>query len=236
MRWVVASQSYGSIGAHRYHRNLAWLRSRGTVGSQNVTGQPKLRGNLALLRSRGPNFNEIVTRKANMHKLAVMVLLLVGVVSCGGGYSTNSDHVLSAIGTGIAAAANYPASNAVDGNTTTQWIANLTAVASNNNAWFQLDFGSSKTIHRVTWKAANGTPYPASAPAEYSIQVSDDASTWQTVATRTNVPDPAVNVHAIVNGDEPITAQGRYVRILTTKVNDGTGWALSFFEFSALGY
>src|SRR5262249_9414588 len=29
--------------------------------------------------------------------------------------------------------------------------------------------------------------------------------------------------------------QGRYLRLVTTKVNDGTGWSLSFFEFWAEG-
>jgi len=149
---------------------------------------------------------------------------------------SDSDNILGATATASAEASGYPANNAVDGSTATPWVANLTPTTSNNNAWFQLDFGSRKQIDRVRWVGSNGSPYPASSPAEYTFQVSDDGSTWQTVGTRTNTPVPQVNADAIINGDELLNAQGRYLRIVTTKVNDGTGWSLSFLEFWAEGY
>jgi hypothetical protein len=37
----------------------------------------------------------------------------------------------------------------------------------------------------------------------------------------------------VLNGDEVIGATARYVRLQTTKVNDGTGWSLGFGEFWA---
>jgi F5/8 type C domain len=143
---------------------------------------------------------------------------------------SDSDNVLGAVAAASSEAPGYPASNAVDGSSSTQWIASLVASPSNNAAWFQLDFGTRKQIDRVRWHAGTQNPYPASAPTDYSIQVSDDGSTWQTVLTRNGNPRP------VIDGDELLNAQGRYLRIATTKVNDGTGWALAFYEFWAEGY
>ena len=50
-----------------------------------------------------------------------------------------------------------------------------------------------------------------------------------TVVTRTNSV-------AVLNGDELIDAQARYLRLVTTQVNDGTGWSLSFNDFWAEGF
>jgi hypothetical protein len=145
----------------------------------------------------------------------------------GEGY--DSDNVLGAVATASSQAAGYPASNAIDGNPSTQWISSLTQSTSNNNAWFQLDFGVRKQIDKVRWAGGSGTPAPADSPTNYSIQVSDDGVNWQTIVSRTNaVP--------VINGYELLNAQGRYLRILTTQVGDGTGNALSFFEIWAEGY
>jgi hypothetical protein len=43
------------------------------------------------------------------------------------------------------------------------------------------------------------------------------------------------NSAPVVNGNEPLNAQARFLRMLTSKVSDGTGWSLSFFEFWAEG-
>jgi hypothetical protein len=127
------------------------------------------------------------------------------------------------------AAPGYPASYAGDGNLTTQWVASLNGNdPNNNNAWIQLDFGSSMFLQSIKWVGAAGTPYPAWSPTNYSIQISDGGVSWQTMVTRTNSAP-------IVNGDEPLNAQARFVRMLTSKVGDGSGWSLSFFEFWAEG-
>lgn len=134
---------------------------------------------------------------------------------------------LPATVTTSAAAAGYPASNAGDGSSATQWVASLTVSNSNNNAWIRLDFGSRRWIQRVKWLAASGTPYPAYAPTDYIIQISDDAAHWQTVVTKSGT--------YVFNGDELVNQQARYLQLVTTKVADGTGWSLSFFEFWAEG-
>jgi hypothetical protein len=98
----------------------------------------------------------------------------------------------------------------------------------NNNAWIQLDFGASRVLQSVKWQGAATTPYPAWSPTNYSIQISGDGISWQAVVTRSNSAP-------VVNGNEPLNAQARFLRMLTNKVGDGTGWSLSFFEFWAEG-
>jgi hypothetical protein len=132
---------------------------------------------------------------------------------------------LAATVTASSSAAGYPASYAGDSNINTEWIASLDgSLESNNRAWIQLDFGSRVQLQRLRWLGGTGTPFPAWSPTNYSIQVSDDGTNWQTLITRTNAAP-------VVNGNEPLAAQGRYLRMATTRVGDGSGWSLSFFEF-----
>jgi hypothetical protein len=135
---------------------------------------------------------------------------------------------LAATVTASSEAPGYPASSAGDGNTTTQWVASLNPDRANNNAWIQLDFGSRREVQNLKWLGASFTPYPAWSPVDYSIQISDDGNTWQTLFTRTNT-------NAVTTGIEVFNAQARFLRMVTTKVGDGSGWSLSFFEFWAEG-
>jgi hypothetical protein len=80
----------------------------------------------------------------------------------------------------------------------------------------------------VKWQGPVFTPYPAWSPTNYSIQISGDGITWQTVVRRSNSAP-------VVNGNEQLNAQARFLRMLTSKVGDGTGWSLNFFEFWAAG-
>jgi hypothetical protein len=126
-------------------------------------------------------------------------------------------------------AVGYPASNASDGNVTTQWVASLNSNdPNNNNAWIQLDFGAPMFVCCLKWLGAAGSPYPADSPTDYSIQSSNDGANWQAVITRSNATP-------VRTGAEPINQQTRYLRLATTKVGDGTGWSLSFLEFWAEG-
>lgn len=258
-QWVSANvpntiNNYGwyyiDLGSRRQIDRVKWL---GATGSPYPSSSPT---NYSILVSDDAsswtdildrtNSGAVVNGNESMSAQGRYVGMQTTKVSDGTGWAlsffefwaegSDSDNILGAIATASSEATGYPAGNAVDGDASTQWVASLVPTVSNNSAWFQLDFGSRKQIDRVRWKGANGGPYPASSPSEYSFQVSDDGSNWQTVGTRTNTPVSQINQDAIVNGDEILNAQGRYLRIVTTKVNDGTGWALSFFEFWAEGY
>ena len=104
----------------------------------------------------------------------------------------------------------WAASYVVDGNAGTRWSSEFS-----DNQWIYVDLGSSRSIMGVVlnWEGAFGRGY--------EIQVSDDASQWTTVHTEVN-GDGGID-------DIPVSASGRYVRMLGTQ--RGTGYGYSLWEF-----
>lgn len=106
---------------------------------------------------------------------------------------------------------NYQGSNAVDGNTGSRW-----ASLWNDAEWLSVDLGSQKEIRKVAlnWEAAYGK--------SYRIQVSNDGTVWNTVATVTNGD----------GGADEVTfgmVDARYVRV--EGIARGTGYGYSIYEF-----
>ncbi|MEU4159658.1 discoidin domain-containing protein [Actinoplanes sp. NPDC026670] len=112
------------------------------------------------------------------------------------------------------AAGAYAASEAVDGNTGTRWSS-----AFSDPQWLQVDLGSSQAISRVelNWETA--------AAKAFQIQVSDNASTWNTVYSTTTS----------TGGNQSLTVSGtgRYVRMYGTQRTTGYGYSL--WEFKVFG-
>ncbi len=106
--------------------------------------------------------------------------------------------------------ADFPATNAVDGSTTTRWSSLYV-----DPTWIYVDLGATYNINRVktTWETAFATAY--------QIQVSNDASNangWSTIySTTTNTG--GVN-------DIPVSGTGRYVRIYGTARSTEYGYSL----------
>lgn len=94
----------------------------------------------------------------------------------------------------------------------------------------EFDLGIARWINRVRWNCEPGMPWPGHCPSDYSIMVSNDATNWQTVVAK--------STNGILDGNEALfpAAYSRYIRLSTTKVADGTGWALSALEFWTEGY
>jgi hypothetical protein len=136
---------------------------------------------------------------------------------------------LPATASALRSAPGYGPELAVDRDENTLWLASLKPDSANNRVWFQLDLGSVKPIARLHWIAAQGTPYPASAPAEYRVLLSDDGARWKAAAA--SPPGAGVQTHSSVL----LNADARYVRLETTKINDGTGWALGIKEIWVTG-
>ncbi len=108
-----------------------------------------------------------------------------------------------------------PASNAVDGNYGSRWSS-----AFSDPQWIYVDLGSSVVINRVilNWEAAAGKVY--------DIQVSNNASSWQTVAAITGGN----------GGEDDIVfadVSARYVRMYGTERTTPYGYSL--FEFEVYG-
>ena len=107
--------------------------------------------------------------------------------------------------------ASYPASNAVDGNTSTRWSS-----AFSDPQWIQIDLGTSQTICQVTlnWEAAYGKAF--------QLQTSPDASTWTSIYSTTTGTG---GIQALT-----VSGTGRYIRMYGTV--RATPYGYSLWEFS----
>lgn len=111
--------------------------------------------------------------------------------------------------------ANFPASLAVDGNTTTRWSS-----AYADPQWVQVDLGSNHDINRVVlrWEAAYATAY--------QVQVSSNGSTWNNIFTTTSGNGATDDLTGL-------SGSGRYVRMNGTA--RATPYGYSLFEFEIYG-
>ncbi|VVC01374.1 F5/8 type C domain protein [uncultured archaeon] len=112
----------------------------------------------------------------------------------------------------------YPASYAVDGITTTRWSSQYS-----DPQWIYVDLGAIYNISRVVlnWRSAYACG------KNYTIQLSNDASAWSTVYSRTDG----------TGGTETLdftASSGRYVRMYGAARCD-TGYTYSLREFEVYG-
>ncbi len=112
-----------------------------------------------------------------------------------------------------------PASNAVDGNTSTRWSSNYS-----DPQWIYVDLGATYNISEVklNWETAYGKAY--------QIQVSNDATNWTTIYSTTTGTGG-------INDLTGLSGSGRYVRMYGTvrgTVN-GNQWGYSLWEMSVYG-
>jgi beta-glucosidase len=111
-------------------------------------------------------------------------------------------------------ATDYPAPDATDGDPGTRWSS-----AASDPQWLEVDLGSQQQICSVgiLWEAAYATAF--------SIQVSNDNSTWTTIYSTTTG----------TGGNEtfPVSVTDRYIRMYGTV--RATQWGYSIFEFDVYG-
>jgi hypothetical protein len=106
----------------------------------------------------------------------------------------------------------FPASAAVDGNTSTRWSS-----AWSDPQWLQVDLGSAQSICQVVLDWEN----PAYATA-YQIQVSADAVNWTTIYSTTTGAGGIETLN--------VTGSGRYIRMYGTARASGYGYSLYEFQ------
>lgn len=114
--------------------------------------------------------------------------------------------VVSSTNEGAGTAASF----AVDGNTNTRWSSQFS-----DGQWIYVDLGSSVVISGVSLK------WEGAYASAYEIQVSNDESNWTTLKAETN-SDGGFDDHLL-------SANGRYVRILS--VTRATGYGISLWDF-----
>ena len=108
----------------------------------------------------------------------------------------------------------YVPANAVDGNATTRW-----GSAFSDPQWIKIDLGSTQAISSVklVWEAASAK--------NYTIDVSNDNTTWSTIATKTNMASGARTDN--LTG---LSGSGRYIRMNGTARTTAYGYSLFSFE------
>lgn len=109
-------------------------------------------------------------------------------------------------------ASGFEAAKAVDGNTSTRWASVDPATTAQ---WIYVDFGTTTAIGRVVlrWEAAYATAY--------TVQVSNDASTWTNIYSTTTG-------NGGVDDLTGLSGSGRYLRINAT--TRGTTYGYSLWE------
>jgi hypothetical protein len=109
------------------------------------------------------------------------------------------------------------AANAVDGNLSTRWSS-----AYSDPQWYQIDLGQKFDISQVIiyWEAASAK--------NYTIDVSDNCTNWETAVTKSNMGNGART-----DDLKELKASGRYIRIYGTART--TTWGYSIFEFEVYG-
>jgi hypothetical protein len=113
-----------------------------------------------------------------------------------------------------AESAQFPASNATDGDITTRWSS-----AFSDPQWLQVDLGQNYSLNHavLTWEAA--------AASAYQIQTSTDGNSWANVYSNNNSPQDIQSV--------PLSATARYVRVNAT--GRASQWGDSLYELALYG-
>ncbi len=172
----------------------------GTGGTQtlNVTGTGRY------VRMYG-------TARATPYGYSLWEFQVYGTAGGTGGSCSTADAALNRPATASSLEnASFPASAAVDGNTSTRWSS-----AFSDPQWLQVNLGSSQTICAVTlaWEAAYATAF--------QIQVSPDGTNWTTVYSTTTGSGGTQTLS--------VSGTGRYVRMYGTA--RATPYGYSLFEF-----
>ncbi|MEV6610328.1 discoidin domain-containing protein [Kutzneria sp. NPDC051319] len=113
-----------------------------------------------------------------------------------------------------AESAQFPASNATDGDITTRWSSTFS-----DPQWLQVDLGQNYNLNHatLTWEAATASAY--------QLQTSTDGANWATAYTNNNSPQDIQST--------PLSATARYVRVLAT--GRASQWGDSLYELALYG-
>jgi hypothetical protein len=117
----------------------------------------------------------------------------------------------SAIGQTLvsATASSGTASLAIDGNNATRWES-----ASSDPQWIVIELDKEYTLSRIVidWEGANAK--------DYTIDISNDGTSWTTISTQTNMPNMARTDDLTISGD------ASYVRVYGTARNLTYGYSI----------
>lgn len=168
-----------------------------------------------------PNaFRSTLPQRGTSRALAIVTAAILGIgalfASSG---QAQTDTLLSRNAATTASSQLQAASLAVDGNAGTRWESTHAV----DPATLTLDLGNSYNLSRavIRWEAANA--------ASYTVQGSNNNSSWTTLATRTG--------GTFGERTDTLTLSGnyRYVRMNGTARSTGNQWGYSIWEFEVYG-
>lgn len=162
-------------------------------------------------------------RRLRLAVAATVAATLVGAAALAGGIAVLATSATAApadISQGKAATASsaegpdFVAGKAVDGSTGTRWASQWS-----DAQWIQVDLGATATLDHLElhWENAYAKAF--------TVKVSNDLSSWTTLATVTNGTGGTQNV--------PAVGSGRYVRLDLTQ--RATGYGYSLWELAVFG-
>jgi hypothetical protein len=199
LQWETAYATAFSIQTSADGTNWTTIYSTttGTGGTQtlNVTGTGRY------VRMYG-------TARATPYGYSLWEFQVYGTTSGTGATCSTTDAALNRPATASSLEnASFPASAAVDGNTSTRWSS-----AFSDPQWLQVDLGTSQTICEVTldWETAYATAF--------QIQVSPDGTNWTTVYSTTTGTGGTQTLS--------VSGTGRYVRMYGTARATPYGYSL----------
>jgi F5/8 type C domain/Beta-1,3-glucanase len=202
LQWETAYSTAFQIQASSDGTNWTTIYSTttGTGGTQtlNVTGTGRY------VRMYG-------TARATQYGYSLWEFQVYGTAGSTGSSCSTTDAALNRPATASSLEnASFPASAAVDGNTSTRWSS-----AFSDPQWLQVDLGSSQTICEVTldWETAYA--------AAFQIQVSPDGINWTTIYSTTTGTGGTQTLS--------VSGTGRYVRMYGTA--RATPYGYSLWEF-----
>src|SRR5580700_5188800 len=202
LQWETAYATAFSIQTSADGTNWTTIYSTttGTGGTQtlNVTGTGRY------VRMYG-------TARATQYGYSLWEFQVYGTTSGTGATCSTTDAALNRPATASSLEnASFPASAAVDGNTSTRWSS-----AFSDPQWLQVDLGSSQTICqvRLNWETAYGKAF--------QIQTSPDGTNWTSIFSTTTGTGGIQTLN--------VSGTGRYVRMYGTV--RGTQYGYSLWEF-----
>ena len=240
--YLVALRNNGQVFVYRSGAPLGAATVPGYVPGQATHLRVLARGS-ALTVYAGSSANPLLTVTDGAYRVGD-VALVTGAASARFANMRINPMTDPAEGAAVTASSSYEsdgwsANAAVDGQRTSGagsmgWSSSTDKMTTNHTEWVKLDLGAATSIGRVDqYPRDDGANTGLGFPVDFTIEVSADGSTWQTVAKQAGYPRPGDAVQTF-----PFAATtARYIRVTGTNLStDQFGhYHMQFAEIEAAG-
>jgi hypothetical protein len=122
----------------------------------------------------------------------------------------------------------HPLLNAVDESAATYYMACNNPNTKYNRGWVEFDLGEEQNVGSIYFEFLNDfgrSDYPGAGPCQYSILTASENKVFseKKISTCENKEQDSLTV--------PVEETIRYVKLDHSRINDGTGWCLTLYDF-----